>query len=63
MVDISDSTQVTGGGALDKIVNVLVMKDLKTSGFAKNLIKGVTAAGVVGAGASAVGIACGVAKK
>ena len=63
LIDISDSTQVTGGGVLDKVVNVLVMKDLKTPGFAKNLIKGVTAAGVVGAGASVLGIACGVAKK
>jgi len=50
LIDLSDSTQVTGGGALDKIVNALVMKDLKTPGFAKNLIKGATAAGEQGNG-------------
>ncbi|MBQ7101922.1 MAG: hypothetical protein IJN81_09820, partial [Clostridia bacterium] len=63
LIDISDSTQVTGGGMLDKITNNLVMADLKNPGSVKKLVNGAKAAGVIGASAAAVGTAFAIAKK
>lgn len=63
LIDISDSTQVTGGGMLDKITNKLIMADLKNPGMVKKLVKGAKAAGVVGASAAAVGATVAIAKK
>lgn len=63
LIDLSDSSQVTGGGKLDKIVNKLVMKDIKTPGFAKNLVTGAKVLGCTGLSLAATGITNAVIKK
>ncbi len=63
LIDLSDSSQVTGGGTMDKIVNKLVMKDIKSPGFAKKLVTGAKVAGSVGLSLAATGITNAVIKK
>lgn len=63
LIDLSDSSQVTGGGTMDKIVNKLVMKDIKSPGFAKKLVTGAKVAGSVGLSLAATGITNAVVKK
>ena len=63
LIDLSDSAQVTGGGKMDKFVNRLVMKDIKSPGFAEHLVTGAKVAGSVAASLAATGIANAVVKK
>ena len=63
LIDLSDSSQVTGGGRMDKIVNRLVMKDIKSPGFAEHLVTGAKVAGSVAVSLAATGIANAVVKR
>ncbi len=63
LIDLSDSSAVTGGGTMDKIVNKLVMKDMQSPGFAKKLITGAKVAGSVGLSLTATGITTAVIRK
>ena len=63
LIDIADSATLTGNAKADKLIQKLIMRDIKRPGFAKNLVSGVKTAGCVGLSLTATGVATAILRK
>lgn len=57
LIDIASSAAITGNERADALIEKLILKDIKTPGFAKKLLNGVKAAGGIGISAIAATVA------